>query len=103
MVSTFASMAFGEPADTIIIDVGSGLTGTKDALGTSIRGILTGLAYFIGIAGVGALIYCGFKLVLATDDRDRLQAKTHIGWVLGGIALASLSVMIVGYITSLMK
>jgi len=83
------------------IDVGTGLTGTKEVLGDSIQNIFTGIAYFIGITAVGALIFCGIRFVVATDDRVRLQAKAHVGWVLGGIVLASLSFIIVGYIVSL--
>ncbi|MEN6487554.1 MAG: hypothetical protein ABFD66_01520 [Smithella sp.] len=98
MILALTSLAFGEK-----IDVSSGLTGTRDALGTGIQDILKGIAFFAGIVGVGALMFCGFKFMTATDDRDRFQAKAHAFWILGGIALISLSAMIVGYITSLIK
>lgn len=96
MIAVFAPVVLGDT-----IDVGSGLDSSKEDLGTSIETILNGLAYFIGLFAAGALIYCGFKLVVASDDKDRMDAKSHIAWVLGGIVVASMSMMIVGYVASL--
>lgn len=87
--------------ETIPVDSGV-LGGTdKTALSNTLKNIIMGVGYFIGIIAVGALVYNGFKIAISTNEQRRMEAKTHLFWALGGVVLVALSFMLVDVVVNL--
>jgi len=87
--------------ETIPVDSGV-LGGTdKTALSNTLKNIIMGVGYFIGIVAVGALVYNGFKIAISTNEQKRMEAKTHLFWALGGVVLVALSFMLVDVVVNL--
>jgi len=87
--------------ETIPVDSGV-LGGTdKTALSNTLKNIIMGVGYFIGIIAVGALVYNGFKIAISTNEQKRMEAKTHLFWALGGVVLVALSFMLVDVVVNL--
>jgi len=90
-------------ADTNMVAVDAGLQSTdKTVLANKIKDIILGIAYFVGVIAVAAMVFNGLKIANPlTDEQGRDKAKTNIGWALGAVVIVALALMIVGYVVSL--
>jgi len=101
MLIFYVVPVMAEGGETIPVDSGV-LGGTdKTALSNTLKNIIMGVGYFIGIVAVGALVYNGFKIAISTNEQKRMEAKTHLFWALGGVVLVALSFMLVDVVVNL--
>lgn len=57
------------------------------------------VAYFAGIIAVGFLVVQAYRMVVATDERVRADAKSKVGKIFIGVVVISLALMIASAIT----
>jgi len=88
-----------------IPDITTGLPTDVQAktLADKIVAIATGVGALAGAIAVVALIYAGFVLTTATDERRKAEAKDLLKNIFVGLALVGLAVMIVGFVAKLIK
>ena len=85
-------------------DITTGLTNVKASdLATKIINIATGIGAVAGAIAVAALIYVGFRMATATDERTRAEAKAHMMQILIGLGIIGLAVMVVAFIAFVIK
>ncbi len=101
MILCFAVIAMAAGSDMVSVDAGLSATG-KEALATKVKDIVIGIGYFIGVVAVAALIFGGFKLATVGGNEQKLaEVKRQITYAIGGVILVALSLMIIGFIASL--
>ena len=88
-----------------IPDITTGLLTDVQAktLADKIVAIATGVGALAGAIAVVALIYAGFILTTATDERRKAEAKDLLKNIFIGLFLVGLAVMIVGFVAKLIK
>lgn len=86
---------------SIKVDAGIGTETDQEQLGGTIKGIITKVGSLIGVVAVCALIFNGFKLGMASDERKREEALSGIKWALIAVVIVGLAVMGVSFIASL--
>lgn len=86
---------------SIKVDAGIGTETDQEQLGETIKGIITKVGSLIGVMAVCALIFNGFKLGMASDERKREEALSGIKWALIAVVIVGLAVMGVSFIASL--
>ena len=86
---------------SIKVDAGIGTETDQDQLGETIKSIITKAGSLIGVMAVCALIFNGFKLGMASDERKREEALSGIKWALIAVVIVGLAVMGVSFIASL--
>jgi amino acid transporter len=88
----------------VAVDITAGLGQVDNAtLAEKIIGIATGIGAIAGAIAVAALVYVGFRMATAVDERARAEAKEHMMQILIGLGVIGLAVMIVGFIAYLIK
>lgn len=85
-------------------DISTGLENVdKNALADKIINIATGAGALAGAVAVVMLVYVGYRMVTATNENGRAEAKGHFVQVLLGLGVVGLSIMLVGFVCSLIK
>ncbi|AEG14422.1 hypothetical protein Desku_0822 [Desulfofundulus kuznetsovii DSM 6115] len=86
-------------------DIGAGVLAEVDkaAMAQKILNIAIGIGSIAGGIGVLALIFVGFRMLTATNDHTRAEAKQHFIQILIGLGVIGLAVTIVGFIAFLVK
>lgn len=90
-------------ADPIDVNAGIGSVTDQNQLGETIKNIITKIGSLIGVVAVCALIFNGFKLSMASDERKREDALSGIKWALIAVVIVGLAVMGVSFIASLVS
>lgn len=70
-------------------------------LAEKIISIATGIGALAGAVGVVMLIYVGYRMVTATNEQGRADAKGHFVQIMIGLGVIGLAVMMVGFVCSL--
>lgn len=81
-------------------DIGTGLAQdvSGQVLADKILGISVAVGALVGAVCVAVLIYNGFKMTTATNEQKRAEAKDHIMYAFGGVAIVALALTIVGFV-----
>lgn len=92
------------PAYAEELDIKTGLEDVdKAALATKIRSIGLGVGSLIGVVAVCAMIFCGFRLATAKDERSRADAISHMMWAIGAVVVVGLAMAAVGFVANLVS
>lgn len=100
IIGFFACPALADPID---VNAGIGSVTDQNQLGETIKNIITKIGSLIGVVAVCALIFNGFKLSMASDERKREDALSGIKWALIAVVIVGLAVMGVSFIASLVS
>ncbi|NPV89575.1 MAG: hypothetical protein HPY50_02210 [Firmicutes bacterium] len=106
LLSAFFFLFYTLPA--LAVDnpqIGTGLDSSVDQaqLADKFLKVSTGVGALIGAVCVGVLIYNGFRLTTATNEKTRAEVKEHIVYAFGGIALVAFALVIVGFVTNILS
>lgn len=86
-------------------DIGGGVLNQVDKaqMAQKILNIAIGIGSIAGGIGVLALIFVGLRMLYASSEHVRAEAKQHFLQVLIGLGIIGLAVTIVGFIAFLVK